>query len=320
MPTFDDDPSPTLVVLGANPAWQRVLEVPTVQLDEVNRVRLAGTSTAGKGMNCARAATRFGAHCVLLGGRGALDSQWDTLCLEESVTPWSCTLAGPIRWAITLRDIQTHQVTELVEEGPSLSPEGHLEFTEYLDQVKQQHLPLAICGSFPKDFPLEHLALTLKTHQGLVWVDSLPLAKWYAQFPEMCPEQWICKLNAQEWSDLLDLQKNLQLVQLAKLWKAPCLVTRGAQPLEIQFANGDFWTIPSPILADQALQPIGAGDTFSGVFLAAWLQPQTRPDCVYHALAAASASCLEALPGVFAASMQRSLFESFPSRSHKWPF
>ena len=107
-----------ILVLGANPAWQKNATCARLRPGKVVRIRPALTGAAGKGFNCAAALQRLGRDPVLISGVGTDALEWEDACRSAGIDLLGFPLAGRIRQAVTLRDLETNEVTELVEEGP----------------------------------------------------------------------------------------------------------------------------------------------------------------------------------------------------------
>ena len=124
-----------ILTITMNPSMDYNYLVPSLKLDQVNRVDNPHTSIGGKGINAGRVIAQSGEAVLLTGilggpvGKTILDS----LLAEERYVLDFLTINGNSRNAITImHDGNTH--TELVEKGLYLSEENEQLFTNTLQQ------------------------------------------------------------------------------------------------------------------------------------------------------------------------------------------
>ncbi len=298
--------SPVLIV-GPNPAWQRVAKASSIRLGEVVRLRRQADCPAGKGFNCAQAIFHLGGRPILVGGCGPDATAWESACRDDGVETASFPLDGSIRQALTLVDGTTGICTELVEEGPPASHGAD----RLLEVLLAQRLPnaaaMVVCGSFPAGLSTESVLNPWRLHPVPLIIDSVPVASEF-ELPENAPRV-VIKLNVGEWQVLLGpngpdaLLREAQarwpgIEAIATLGREGCLArTREGRPLRRE---------PPPFPFEQKTFPIGAGDAFCAGLAKIVALGGTLEQGLDEGLALARASCLHPLPARFyAADLQR---------------
>lgn len=298
--------APVLIV-GPNPAWQRVSKAHSIRLGEVVRLRRQADCPAGKGFNCAQAVYHLGGRPILVGGCGPDASAWESACRDEGVETASFPLDGPIRQALTLVDGTTGLCTELVEEGPPASHGAD----RLLEVLLAQRLPnaaaMVVCGSFPEGLSTESVLAPWRLHPVPLIVDSVPAATDLA-LPEDAPRV-VVKLNVGEWQVLLGPLGPEALLREAQIrWPGiEAIATLGREGCVARTRDGRVLRRePAPFPFEQKVYPIGAGDAFSAGLAKIVALGGTLEQGLDEGLALARASCLHPLPARFhAADLQR---------------
>lgn len=289
-----------LLIVGANPAWQRVVSARNVRLGDVLRVRTEADGPAGKGFNCAQAVFHLGGRPLLIGGCGPGETVWERALQEAGVECASFPLEGPIRTALTLQDTTTGQCTEIVEEGPAASPGSDMLLELLLEQYLPRASTLAVCGSFPGNLSTESVIKSWTRNPIPLVVDSLPMAKNLDSKPP--PVRVLVKLNLSEWKTLLGDAPPETLLELAQLrWPTVEVVaTLGPDGCIARTAQGRIIRRrPAALPSDQPLHPIGAGDAFTAGLAKVVALQGTLEEGIIEGLSLARASCLHPLPGRF---------------------
>jgi len=294
--------APVLIV-GPNPAWQRVAKATSIRLGEVVRIRRQADCPAGKGFNCAQAVYHLGGRPILVGGCGPDASAWESACLDEGVETASFPLDGSIRQALTLVDGTTGLCTELVEEGPPASHGAD----RLLEILLAQRLPnaaaMVVCGSFPAGLSTDSVLNPWRARPVPLVIDSVPVASAF-ELPPDAPRV-VIKLNIGEWQVLLGPHGAETLLHEAQLrWPGiEAIVTVGREGCLARTRGGRLVRRqPAPLPLDQKVYPIGAGDAFCAGVAKIVALGGTLEQGLDEGLALARASCLHPLPARFHAS------------------
>lgn len=290
-----------IVVLGANPAWQRVVSTRDVRLGEVLRVRTEADGPAGKGFNCAQAVFHLGGRPLLVGGCGPGESTWERAVQESGVECASFPLEGPVRTALTLVETSTGRCTEIVEEGPAAAPGSDVLLERLLEQYLPRASALVACGSFPAGLGTESVLRAWRDNPIPLLVDSLPLARDLSS-PLPRDARFILKLNLAEWIMLLgDLSPETLLAIAQERWPTvEPIATLGEDGCIARRKDGSLVRRRPPRFpADVRIHPIGAGDAFTAGLAKILALNGNLDEGLLEGLALARASCLHPLPARF---------------------
>lgn len=137
-----------ILTITMNPSMDYTYLVPSLQLDQVNRVDNPHISIGGKGINAGRVIAQLGEEALLTGilGGNVGKSILDSLLAEEHYLLDFLTINGNSRNAITImHDGNTH--TKLVEKGLYLSDEDEQLFYQHLSMLIAQHPITVVCIS-----------------------------------------------------------------------------------------------------------------------------------------------------------------------------
>jgi sugar/nucleoside kinase (ribokinase family) len=284
-----------ILVLGANPAWQRNATCTGLRKGSVVRMRPEEEGAAGKGFNCALALGRLGISSVLVSGVGTDSAAWEAACREEGIALRGFPLSGPVRRATTLRDLETDEVTELVEEGPAAA-EGAQRLVE--EALGADHAsPVCCCGTLAAGLDADRILAVLSERTGNVTIDSVPLVR-AAISGVAVPGRLVLKLSAAEWKTVCGLHPEASLAKVRAVLPGAFLVaTEGSRGSLAAPPDGPVFRLPAPALPSGArVHPIGAGDAYTAGLAAALAGGHDFPAACRWGAAAARASCLSPLP------------------------
>ncbi len=272
-----------ILVAGLNPAWQKVLSLPSLQLGSVNRARESWTLASGKGINAAKVLARLGHEVSLL---QILAGENGQRCLADceswkirSLHVWT---QGETRECITLLS-ETGPATEIIE--PFSVTEANIA-QDLLLQIKNDptYDAVVICGTLPPGIPESLYAdiLNIVPASLVIWDSVMGLT------PELLKRiSWI-KLNAEEFAKFPASENSQSSVLITD---GP----NGARVLHSNAADGQY-ALP---LFNGIRNPIGAGDTVTAALTDGIIRRLDTEASVKRALAFGSASCLSPLPAEF---------------------
>ncbi len=302
-----------ICISGLNPAWQKTIYFQKLALGEVNRADSMELLASGKGINTARAVKTWDSaeptvYQFLAGDSGKKIRRY---LWEEKISNVSIETSGETRTCCTL--LADQRATEIIEPSPEVSPyEAASLFQAFSSGVKNADA-LAICGTCPpgiNEFFYAKIAEEARKNGVYIFVDScqnvLPLLESGADF---------LKINRGELT-LLTGEKDLQTAyQFAfQHWNIGFLaVTDGADSACFAEKGAALHRISIPKL--DAVNPIGSGDTCSGVTLSEILAGTDPLTAFCKGLAAASANCLSPLPACFEKAKALELFTGITARA-----
>jgi len=290
-----------VLVVGANPAWQKSVVCNRWEPGEVVRVQLASTAPAGKGFNTALSLRTFGKAVELLSGAGPDAIDWGQACFSQGIGVEMFLLSGPIRTATTIRNLSTGEVTEMVEEGPAADASAE---ERLVDQARQK-LPSAravvVAGTFPPGMSPRGLLEAISAANVPVVIDSVPGVRTMREMDRV-PAELFVKLNESEWKAVFGETELAEALRAARrIWpRAHLLATRGREgALLWEKEGGTHLLTGDPFPADRLIHPIGAGDAFTAGLVNELVSGAGVLSACLHGMAVARASCFHPLPARF---------------------
>ncbi len=293
-----------ILAVGLNPAYQRSLLLDKLAIGAVNRAHGVCVSAGGKGVHCAKAANTLApGSCATAFFQGGDTGAYLVAELKRLGIP-GITVPVPDNTRTCTTLITPGESTELID------PTAEVPATAVDDMRRAIHeqLPnlrgIALCGTYPAGVNTEFYAdianakgnakLLLDAYKG---IDST-LATGQVD---------VLKINATELRKLTG--ESEVAAGAATLFKAHQLgalaITDGPQQAYL-FTPAEAWQYALPELTD-VVNPIGAGDTCSGVMLLRLIEDHAPQDAFAWGLAAASASCLQVEGARFALNTMEKL-------------
>jgi 1-phosphofructokinase family hexose kinase len=294
-----------IVTVTLNAAIDRTLLVPNFQIGQRHRASAGFQTAGGKGVNVARALKRLGAPVVATGLAGG---RTGTLLVEELTAEGILNdfvrIREESRTSTAVLDPTSNAYTEINEWGPEVG-DDELEFLlEKLAYLSQRAEFVVFAGSLPRGVDpgfyaeLIHDAnrrnlLTVLDAEG----EALRLgveAEPYLVSPNVSEAE---ALVGHEFVDDDDLATGLD--EVAEIGARNVLITldTGCYALVREERAEERLRATAPDV--EAVSTIGAGDTLLAGFIAARTAGRSFEEAVRAAVAAGTASVLEAGPGRF---------------------
>lgn len=303
-----------VLVVGANPAWQKTLSFSRFVPGAVNRALRASATPGGKGVNFCRAARCHGAAATRLFhfSGGDTGRQVDAALTAVGVELTAVPVPGETRVCTTLLD-ETGGMTELIEPSATVPPAAARALLAALEAALAEGgvAVVAMVGTLPgaTDVALYRDVARLTVGAGKKFL--LDAASGAAAALDVVRdfEGVLWKVNREEFARALgvdvgtgegdDAKLAAALEEAGRRWpRAAIAVTDGPAPAWLRWA-GRAWRyrIARP---EKIVSPLGCGDTAAAAWLGEVLRGAPVPEAFAHALGAASANCLSALCGEFA--------------------
>jgi fructose-1-phosphate kinase PfkB-like protein len=285
-----------ILVVGLNPAWQKILEFESLNLGRVNRAQRLTKLASGKGLNASLVLRRFGHEVWLLQVLGGLNGQKIAIFgHQRGIHNLTVETTQETHTCATLVDHTSGTVTELIEPF-SISTNANTE-EHIVGLVRQQGLKFdaaLYCGTVPNGLnPGIYYSIHRLTTPAVSILDAVH------SIPEELLESVSCvKINRQEFRELEARFPNL----FHKDGNPPVfLLTDGANAARIlQVSRGRIeehcFLLPG---LDGIINPIGAGDTVTAGVAHHLLAGMSLAEAFRHALAMGSASCLQLRPAEY---------------------
>ena len=287
-----------LVVLGVNPAWQKILRFEQLAVGKVNRAVKLTEFASGKGVNFCRAAIVAGkASPVLIQAAGGDAGKRLVEYLTREKMTVETVPAGPTRVCVSCCEADG-RCTELIEPSTALTEEQATALLRKYDDRLPGAGMAAFCGSLPDGSDgafYRHAADLASARRVPLLLDTVK------DLPELLDRAYraTVKINREE---LFKVTGESSVTSgIARLFRYPSVefvaITDG--PGQATAATRERrWILTLPTL-DHILSPIGCGDT-CGAVLAGELLAGSPPEKAFAAgLAAASANCLTERYGNF---------------------
>lgn len=278
-----------LLVVGPNPAWQKVLVFGALKPGEVNRASQSLSLASGKGINAAKVLRRLGHEVDLLqivggpNGKRCLDA-----CAELGIRSLHVEVPEETRQCITLADGRG-ETTELIEPFRLSRPGASEALLALLPAAADAYDAVALCGTVPEgagEGLYEAILGRLRTRVSVI--DA-----WQGLAAATLARATCVKMNKAEYAAL---EKRLGARDLAPV---RFLLTDGGKEACVREGGAEIARIRPPGLGSVA-NPIGAGDTVTAAVVHHLLAGEDPKEAFRRGLAMGSASCLKFRPAEYA--------------------
>lgn len=300
-----------ILVLGANPAWQKTLFFREFVYGEVNRAGKMAQFPSGKGINFCRAAAVWGGVpallCQFAGGTNG--SRLQNALAAEKISAVTVPVAGETRCCTTCLDEKNQVMTEIIEPSCAVSAsEADTLLVEFKNNLSGAGAA-AVCGTLPdgSDYRIYREAAEMAHAAGV----PLLFDAWKELEPCLKSGRNFLKINREELGKLTgksDLRTGLKALFAAFCIEFAAITDGAAKAFASDGRNLFSYTVPQ---VAQVVNPIGCGDTASAVMTSEIVLGTPYEKAFHFALCAASANCMNALPGSF----DRTTAEKFAAQS-----
>jgi tagatose 6-phosphate kinase len=285
-----------IVAVGTSPAWQRTLEIPSLGIGSVNRVRAVHECAAGKAVNVAVAAHRLGEQSLVLTTSGGTTGQrlvedLSLLGVELRTVP----VATPTRVCTTL--LGDAGATELVEPAGSMTGLEIEQFIQAFADLRRAAV-VVLSGSLARGVPSSLYAELARLARGAVVVDACGSALLAAL--EAGP--LVVKPSRGELERTLEctLDRERDLRDAMAF-----LVARGARWVVLSDGGEALWVLGQGVVyravppAVSIVNPIGSGDCLAAGIACGIGRGLAVQDAVRLGMACAAANLATVLPARF---------------------
>ncbi len=294
-----------IVTVTLNAAMDRTLQVPNFQLGQRHRASSRFASAGGKGINVARALKRLGVPVVCTGLAGG---RTGTLIVEdltnEGLLNDFVRIREESRTSTVALDPITNTHTEIYEWGPEVGEDEIETLREKLAYLSLAATTIIFAGSLPRavDVGIYEEFIREANRRGLQTVldtEGEPLTVGIQAEP------WLVAPNQEEAEQLVghefaeDEDVALGLDEIAALGARNVLTSIETGCYGLFREDRSEQRIRARVPRLEPVSEVGAGDTLLAGFLAARTSGRSFEEAVRNAVAAASASVLEAGPGRF---------------------
>ena len=258
-----------ILVVCANPALDRLLVLPEITLDGVNRATRVEETVAGKGINVARTIRTLGEQCqiyLFLGGNigNKITQSLNQAHLQHFIWP----VFGETRITTVIHEEKLHRHTVINEEGPIVALESSLSLIRSLENNLKSGDFLVLSGSLPRGLRKDFYSVLIKiAHQkgaySILDSSGIPFQSALDATP------FFIKPNVKEAEEalgfaILSLNDKIRAVNYLRKKKIPLVIlSDGPRGLVVGFEDEVFG-----VKADNTFHSggysIGSGDTLVG--------------------------------------------------------
>jgi fructose-1-phosphate kinase PfkB-like protein len=297
-----------IIVLGLNPAWQKILLFPELITGEINRASSVSYSPAGKGINFAKAAKAWGWRDITVGQfiGGVTGENIIRELKGRKIKDISVKITAPTRVCTTCICEKSGETTELIEPAGQVSSLAVKALKKALMDKLSCFSGISLCGTYPKgvgsDFYADITAAARK--KGIpVMLDG------FAGIRETLEQGFeILKVNMSEFG-VITGEKNIYKSAKSFFRKYDVnmvAITAGRSNSYLFDKNGGAYEYSLPLISG-IVNPIGAGDTVSAVLFCEILNGTQPHEAFRLALGAGTASCLSLFPAEFKIEQARKI-------------
>lgn len=251
-----------------NPSFDKTVEVDTLELGEVNRIRTSRTDMGGKGINVAVVAKRLGLNCRCIGVMGEDGSaRLQSMLEKEGMEHAFLTVPGSVRTNTKIVSRDGKGVTELNEPGAAMDAAQLQAFFSMAREKAADSRYAVLTGSLPPGCPAGTYRDLMRAMEGVNCILDVG-GKELELGAEAHP--FLIKPNLSELEATLGLElRTLRSIRDAAL----IFLRKGVQHVVVSMGSmGAMYvskekTLFAPALRVEAKSTVGAGDAMVGGLL-----------------------------------------------------
>lgn len=283
-----------IITITPNPAYDVHCNVPKFSLYHENFAEITSTDAGGKGINISRALSANGIYNRAFTFVGDENGDGFGKAFErEEFELVSFTVNGRVRENITCHTEGAPE-TRISFSGFTVTEEDIYRMYEFVKTCINKDTTLALAGSFPRGFTMEHAKILLGefTKRGArIVIDSRSFS--LDDLRELRP--WLIKPNQEEISAYFgrEIKSFDEIVEAAEALHLDgienVMISLGGDGAMLVCKDGVFTATPPKI---SVISTIGAGDSSIAGFLASEQSGASPLNCLRTAVAYGSAACL----------------------------
>ena len=300
-----------IVTVCLNPAVDRTIQVPGLEIGAHQSGREILRIAGGKAVNVSRVLSAQGRSCVATGFLGRLNRyNFDQFLADPHITDAFVELDGLTRENITLVDPQAGSETHIRDAGLAVGPEALAQLTDRLDRWVVQGAVAVFSGSLPPGVsPAQQVEWIARCARAgaKVAVDTSGAALKALGRSTL----WLIKPNLAELGDLVgeEIASPAQALEAARRVARRVenvLVSMGEQGAML-VTQGSACQACAPVPAGQVRNTVGCGDALLGAFLAGLAEGEDGPQALAQAVAVASAAAQSPASATYRPALAREL-------------
>ena len=283
-----------ITTICLNPCFDKTVNVDSLLVGQVNRIREARVDLGGKGINVAVVAKRLGleAQCIgIMGEDGS--AELTGLMDREGLSHQFITVPGHVRTNMKVYSLDGQGVTELNEPGPPVSTDALDQFTALARNATKESDMMVMTGSLPPGSPEGTYCELMKALDGRKCILDTE-----GKELELCAKHahpFLIKPNLRE----LEATLGIELRTMRTIRDAALLFIRlGVQHAVVSMgAMGAMYisaekTLFAPSLRVETKSTVGAGDAMIGGILLGYEIEKDMARAFRYGIAAGAASVM----------------------------
>ena len=276
-----------------NPSFDKTVEVDTLAVGEVNRIRTTRQDVGGKGINVAVVARRLGldVRCVGCVGRDGADLVSDALD-RERIDHDFVMVSGAVRTNTKIVSRDGKGVTELNEPGTRITARDLSDLFELVEHSARDSEYIVLTGSLPPGCPPETYRDLMRCAAGVPCILDVGGAALNLGVEE---KPFLIKPNLQELQESVGMElRTLRAIRDA----ATSYLRKGVQHVVVSMGSigamyvGEDTSIFAPALKVKVQSTVGAGDAMIGGLLKGLSRETSFPRAFRYGVAAGTASVM----------------------------
>ncbi len=283
-----------ITTICLNPCFDKTVEMDSLRLGAVNRIKKLRVDLGGKGINVAVVAKRLGLDVQCIGTMGEEGSQELSEMMDrEGLSHRFLTIPGRVRTNMKICLKGEKGVTEINEPGASLSPEGLKRFFDLAREATKDSEIVVINGSLPPGCPegtYRDLMLALAGKKCILDTEGHELEQGAKK-----ARPFLIKPNLRE----MEVTLGLELRTMRSIRDAGLLfIQLGVEHAVISMGNlGAMYvdhdrTLFAPALRVETKSTVGAGDAMIGGMLLGYEREGDMAKAFRYGVAAGAASVM----------------------------
>lgn len=278
--------------LSLNPSFDKTVEVDSMRIGHLNRVKSSRTDPGGKGTNVAIVLHRLGipVRCLGLAGEDGV-AQYERMLGELGVPHGFLHIPGAVRTNLKVVSLDGQEVTEINEPGPAVDEKRLKAFLKLVKDNCRGDEMLILTGSLPPGCGTDTYARLMRLLPIPCVLDTT--RKTLTDSLEASP--FLVKPNRVELEEVI----GRRLPTLAEIRRAALqLIDAGARNVLVSLGGeGAMLVNPSGALYSPGLKvkvssTVGAGDALTAGFVAGFAQTGDFREALRRGMAAGAASVM----------------------------
>lgn len=284
-----------ILTVTLNPSVDRLIYVPSLLVNDTNRIAKIEEDAGGKGINVARMLRRLGEPATAAGFVGGPSGSYVCHILErEGVECLFTHINGNTRTNLAIQEDDGSPPTALNEPGPPVSASDMQTLMTQMEQILPNYSYVCFGGSLPPGAPRDiYITLCkLVTEAGarvVLDADGEALARGITSRPFMAkPNEYEVERLLGRQVDTLEQAAEAAIELRAAGVEVP-IVSMGGSGAAVASSEGVYTAVPPQV---EAVSTVGSGDSMIAGFLSRISRGRTIAEALRTATAAGAATAM----------------------------